>query len=92
MEWKYVMLCHMNTPESSAREGPYMSNLMFRMMCYFYPGWSPIRYAVRPPVVRSTANPWAPDFKNDRGNSHEGFAQTRLQQKHLIASAAQAPN
>ena len=39
--------------------GPCISNLIFWMMCYLYPGWHG-----GPPVARSAANPWAPGFEN----------------------------
>ena len=39
-EWKYVLVCHMTPPSRRICPlGPYISNLIFWIVCYLYPGW-----------------------------------------------------
>ena len=63
-EWKYVLVCHMTPPSRRICPlGPYISNLIFWIMCYIYVPVVPVGPVV-PPVARSAANPWAPGFEN----------------------------
>ena len=39
-EWKYVLVYHMTPPSRRICPlGPYISNLIFWIVCYLYPGW-----------------------------------------------------
>ena len=39
-EWEYILVCHITPPSRRICPlGPYISNLIFWIVCYLYPGW-----------------------------------------------------
>ena len=101
-EWKYVLVCHMTPPSRRICPlGPYISNLIFWIMCYIYVPVVPVG-PVGPPVARSAANPWAPGFENltrttgvvrpELSPQPRGFGRNLFPAKALASARAAKPN